>query len=259
MEHIMKYYNIETENIAVIGDWHSDLIYATKIINLLKLYNITYIVHTGDFSYYSEKSIFIAGLQKLLKKNNMILLFVDGNHENHPLLFNLATNQTTTFKTLRKNIWYIPRGNKWTFNGVLWMGIGGAVSINKKKLVEGSTWFPEEEITKEELSKATTGDKARVIITHDAPYNIQKLRNLYDIPMKKHSQEILDKSDNHQKMIEKIMNYHQPDYLFHGHHHLRYTEELNNTTVIGLDKNMTQPRANVIIVDANGKETIKLP
>ncbi len=115
------------------------------------------------------------------------------------------------------------------------MTAGGAVSVDKqwRILHERNTgqavWWPQEELTWEEVDRFKEVGKVDVLFTHDAPFN----------PLPVHQRDY--KSDamslEHQQRVRTLVEAVRPDLHFHGHFHHAHDSLFgyeHKTRVIGL-------------------------
>ena len=106
-------------------------------------------------------------------------LFIDGNHENHPLL---ATYPTRGFHggmvhEVRPHVLHLMRG--WAFDlcGMSFLAMGGAASHDREYRTEGVSWWPEEVPSEDERSLceqtlSEIGWRVDHVLTHDAPSDL---------------------------------------------------------------------------------------
>ena len=97
-------------------------------------------------------------------KNNPMLYFIDGNHENFDIL--------ETFKDgyISPHIRYLTRGTITKLDNKNCLFMGGADSIDKHLRTEHLSWWKEEQITEENIE----GIKCDVdyVFTHCCPYDV---------------------------------------------------------------------------------------
>lgn len=164
--------------IYVTGDTHGEQARWTKanfpMIN--QLTNEDYVIVCGDFGYLfwgtEEEKAFLDQLEK--KKFN--ILFVDGNHENFPLIFSYPEEIWNGGRVhrIRKNIIHLMRGQVFTISGYTIFTMGGAFSIDRHCRQKDISWWPEELPGEEEYEEARKNlkqadYKVDYIITHAAP------------------------------------------------------------------------------------------
>lgn len=234
------------ERIAFAGDWHGNLTYGLKVLNHCVKNDVNTLIHVGDFGYLYDLN-FVAGLNKFLIKHDMILLFIDGNHDNHDFLRALPFH-SSGLRTLHSRMFYIPRGFRWEWEGISFLGLGGAHSVDKRlRISQGLHWWPNEVISYGEASKIIEKGHADIMITHDCPdgTNIPGL-SPYLFP-----KEEIAFAEGHRRMLRLIVEAVTPRFLVHGHYHSFYQEkvELENSQchVTGLDCDESPLRKNVLI------------
>ena len=106
------------------------------------------------------------------------ILYIDGNHENFPLIETYPVTEIFGAKANRisDHVYRIRRGEVLTLDGVTMLCIGGAMSHDKEWRVEGESWWKEEDITDADVDNALEnvsklGGKVDLILTHciDSP------------------------------------------------------------------------------------------
>lgn len=242
------------EVIAVAGDWHGNEDYALKIIALMEEAGVTALVHTGDFGFTHKESYYMQVLEAALAPADMLLIWVDGNHEHHTNLLMEPLDPEDGFRKLTPHIWHAPRGHRWDFQeGITWMALGGAASVDRITREEGFDWFPEEYLTREDVEKAKRPGEVFVMVAHDAPRQTPHLQNRLAGRGSIWPPEDITLSERNQDFVQEVVEAKAPLVLFHGHHHHRYSDWVGKTQVVGLDCNGTPPTANVILVDPFGE------
>lgn len=268
--------------LLVSGDWHGDPQHAVWTFEQALLNDCSDIFQVGDFGYWEHLEGGVAFLDmcsSVAVENDMRLYWIDGNHENHTMLRALygpegeRYNPTPEgFWEIRPNVYYVPRGTRWNWNGVELMGLGGAYSVDKAYRLgeevkekrdlyryekEGWTlsrhqrevkkaqrygghtmWWPEEEISDEELNYALRDQRPLdILFTHDKPRASNPDWNRKDLP------ECLPNQDKIQAVVRALT----PSLVVHGHLHHHYADTIRSsdaqeTTVIGLECNPDNPK-----------------
>lgn len=172
---------------------------------------------------------------------DMVMYWIDGNHDWHPELVRLgAWPHVTEPVVIRENFIYLPRGIVWEQDGVNFLTMGGAHSVDARHRTEGkSVWAEEERIHNWQIAKALDaayGKKIDVMLTHDGPETHHVQMNVLRQPNSPFNDE--RSAANRQKLMylaERV----KPKMLFHGHFHMAYREEWGPYYIIveGLDKN----------------------
>lgn len=249
--------------ILACGDVHGNTSAVCNVaIPIAKKNGCKTIMQVGDWGYWEHQQDgkrFLDKVSKALVREDITLYWIDGNHENHPKLWaEYAPSGPDGFCMIRPNLYYIPRGTVWKFDGVTCLGLGGAFSIDKEWRLQyelrdagllrssdymyskfshaevseysvGSDfvhtmWWPTEMIRFEdaELAKKNAVEKGPIDImfTHDVPTGV-------DVPGI-HS---VDKwrwpeTWQNRDLLREVYDVVQPKLLIHGHYHVRYTGKL---------------------------------
>lgn len=198
--------------IYFLGDIHGDLSKLNRMKSVVSP-NDT-IIQVGDFGFYPND---MKMAWKFFEEYPCRILAIDGNHENFDYLSQFSKDKPTN---IVGNLWYVPRGMVLEIENLLIGFLGGANSIDKAYCVKGLSWFPNEEVTQEDINKliVNVGDrKLDVLVTHAPPayiipYNFPplKLRD-WGLPP--------DWSDNSAKMVEVAYKALKPKKLICGHMH----------------------------------------
>jgi len=245
-------------NVLAIGDTHGNTSAICNVaIPTAKKRDCKIIVQLGDFGYWEHAETgkrFLNKVSKALVRENMIMYWIDGNHENHPLLWETYfPSGPDGLVMIRENLWYVPRGTVWKIGDVTCLGLGGAFSIDKQWRIEqelqdrghspfttlmgdssykewasqreGHTlWWPTEMITYEQakLARATAAEKGPVdlMFTHDCPTGT-------DIPgIHSEGKWTYPETWLNRDLLREVYDDVQPKMLVHGHYHVRYTDKL---------------------------------
>ena len=116
--------------------------------------NAIKIIQVGDFGWYPH----------LLKdwdwKCPFPIYAIEGNHEYFPLVQNW-----THVTEVKPNLWYVPRGTVMNIDGYDIGFMGGAHSVDRYNRREGISWWPEEEVTEQDIKKLSN-KKVDILVTH---------------------------------------------------------------------------------------------
>lgn len=104
------------------------------------------------------------------------IAFIDGNHDNHPLLntFPEKTWQGGLVHEIRPNVLHLQRGEIYDLAGASFFCFGGARSIDKDYRIPGVSWWSTEQYSSEQYQNALDHlDKVNFsvdyVLTHTAP------------------------------------------------------------------------------------------
>lgn len=231
--------------LLVAGDAHSDPNYLAYLYEVAVQTACQAIVVVGDLGYveHYDDGAFLdvaehGWKQTLAFGAPVALVWIDGNHENHPMLWSKygpdspiheATDEG--FWKMRNGVYYIPRGTRWEWSGIRFLGLGGAYSIDKMHLLkqqrqDGSQrWWPTEEITDADVAKCLADrSPVDVMFTHDKPRDAKVPWSRRDLPL----------ALPNQNKIQKVVDTLHPKLLVHGHLHIRYQDKVDRTVVEGL-------------------------
>jgi len=108
------------------------------------------------------------------------------------------------------------------------MYISGAWSIDKDYRTPGLSWWEEEEMSYDELSKAVNffiAKKPNIVCSHDCPTSV--LSHLY------HSMIIPTRTG---QAMDVMLDYYKPSYWFFGHHHQSWKKNIDGCTFVCLNE-----------------------
>lgn len=239
----------ENDNFILAGDWHGSKYQAGKVVERAIQSNAKVIFQLGDFGIWDVDMQFPRRLNNLLQDSGITLYFVDGNHENFPLLYTFPIEEDGTRK-IASNIFHLPRGFRFEMAGLRVMALGGAASIDLNFREEGESWWSEESLTDADIRKAVEGGKVDVMLCHDSPEGAPN--SICDdiqgqLGALNYFGSGLEYCTAHRKLLAQVTNEVTPAVLFHGHYH-RYMEGAymheNGTLgyVFGLDQGNTPLR-----------------
>lgn len=153
------------------------------------------------------------------KRENTIIRWCDGNHEDHQSLQELESNE------IGPNIFYHPRGSYITLeDGRNMLFIGGAHSIDEYLRTPYWTWFPQETITQKDLDNLPD-IRVDIVISHTCPTEWEHLllRNR-------------EHPEPSRLALSIVLNRYKPDLWYHGHWHQFKKGKYNNTYWTCLNK-----------------------
>src|SRR6187402_275718 len=238
--------------VMLLGDTHGNTGFIiNKVIPAAVEAGVHWIYQVGDFGYWEHTeggAVFLNKVNAALVAAGLEIVFIQGNHDKVSRIPN-NYNELLGFYPVRTSIWYAPNGTQWEIEGKSFLALGGAYSIDKqwrlkaekenaeaqvaqqrvkygneysiKHLTERAyednartLWFPEEEMTNEEVNKIVASMKnvqIDVILAHDKPLASNPLVKLMPIP------ECLP----NQRRLQTAVNALQPKLFVHGHLHAR--------------------------------------
>ena len=226
--------------IMMAGDTHGNLRHWAYLLSQAVSHNVEKILQLGDFGYWEHKKDgvhYLAALETMIAEVGIPVYWVDGNHENHEMLRekyidptrkDWAENSPYTsneypFIKIREGLWHIPRGTVWTWDDVKFLGIGGAYSVDRGYRRVGESFWFEEVLTDREAEDASKVGKVDVMVSHDVPLGL----NMSHIFAKRGTNySHIPASEYNRKLLRQVVEGCKPDYVFHGHYHVRYDDKL---------------------------------
>lgn len=235
------------DQVVIAGDWHGNLRWAAHVVRNLRAWlpdeSPRVILHAGDFGVWRLHLSYLDHLNDALGDEDAVVLFVHGNHEDFPFLYELAgTNQPRHPIAIRSNITWLPAGFRWSWHGRTWLALGGAVSVDRALRTEGRDWFADETITDEQANRVIDDGRADVMLCHDTPSSV---RLHLPPPSRLWADRDLARADRHREHLQSIVDTVQPSHLIHGHYHLEVDRIVGmrhgDVRVVGLDCDGTGP------------------
>lgn len=211
--------------VAFAGDWHGDTFWAKQVINVAHQWGIKRIYHVGDFGIWPGEfgASFIRKTHKWLDKYDMEIWVTPGNHEWWPRLEEIYSKYPGQVAPTSKNyprIKWLPRGHRWEDDGISFVSLGGAPSIDRDYRSPGKSWWPEEVITEEDVERTVAGGYADIMITHDSPNpGVKKVQQIVTGPSTWPPLARIY-SDRGRELMTKAFEGVQPKLLVHGHYHV---------------------------------------
>lgn len=209
-------------NYLIAGDWHGHQSEADMVLTLAVKSSIDTIIHVGDFGTYKKHQGFLDTTQRILAAHNIRIYFLDGNHEDFDYLYSIPL-LSNGLRAVRDNIFHIPRGFRWSWEGVSFMGLGGAASINVEKLKKEGTWWEQEALTDEDILNASLPGKVDVMFTHDSPVtasnSIANSADEQSAVLERFGPRSVRYCIEHRNRLAQVTNIVTPKILYHGHYH----------------------------------------
>lgn len=227
--------------IMFAGDIHGNVSHLEWLFRHAKKNEVDTIIACGDFGYWAHLAWgrkYLNTCARLAEKNNIPVLWVDGNHENHDLLDELREKHGDSAPIPTPNEWvkWIPRGCRFDINGWVFMGYGGAYSVDWKERVLGHSYWRQELINPYHIDNMDDSE-VDVLITHEAPFG-KELTYKDDIPV----------SVAQRELVLEIQQKVNPSLHVCGHHHTRATWQSGDTEVHVLGRD-TMKAESVLIRD----------
>ena len=207
--------------VGITGDMHGDLYFFQTY--KAKRKGITHLIVCGDFGYIWRGGMKEDRQLNYFNKIGVKVLFVDGNHENHPLLNEYPVTEMYGGKVhkIRENIIHLIRGEVYKINGDKYFVFGGANSTDIEDRKEGWNWWKEEKPSDEDKNNAL-----RNLKKHNYKVDYVLTHTCYPLALKNvgGDKRVDDVSDYLNALRDKI----KFKYWFFGHMHVNTNiSELN--------------------------------
>jgi len=217
------------KTIMLVGDTHANLDHIEEMaIEAVRL-GITDLYQLGDFGF-TLTDDFFKKVTEIMSDRSLTIHWIDGNHDNHDLIRSWPTRPGESF-WVSDCIEYLPRGYRWEIEGVSFLAMGGAVSIDRDRRTEGvSIWYGEH-ISYAEAELAVNGGHADIILSHDVPFGpLEEELNSYRVPYQ-------EAAEGNRKTLLAIVDVVRPSLIAHGHYHYRYDRMFQGIQVSGYGMN----------------------
>lgn len=241
--------NQEVQKIAFAGDWHANKMWAVQAILFAASHGADTIIHLGDYGYDFDPT-FRGVVNDALEETDLTLQFVDGNHEDFSWLLSQPVQEDGR-RQISDRVYHLPRGYRWEWDGVTFLALGGAFSVDRQWRVLGDSFWIEETITPEEVKLACEGGLVDVLVSHDCPSGVLipgLERNTPYLPA-----EALHYAKNHRIRLRDVVDEVQPLSVWHGHYHIPYETRTDfgygPVAVMGLGMDGEVMHHNVTVVD----------
>lgn len=215
--------------ILLVGDTHGNTLWWEQFVTpAAQQLNADVICQVGDFGYWQGGDDFLSAVDA----TGIPVAFLDGNHEQHPYLEAAVAKArfeqqltATDPVPLGGNLSYLPRGGRFSWDGVTVAALGGARSIDRALRRPGISWFAEEAISNSDLELLADGATAQVLLCHDAPLCAPvPLSPRHELPFVWQAE--LETCTEHRMRLDEALDMVQPELLVHGHYHCRWAGDV---------------------------------
>ena len=168
--------------IYITGDIHGTLDIG-KVVQFFSDPNVSegltkddYLILLGDTAICWDDGKTDGEVKRILRSLPVTTLFIDGNHDNHPLIaeYPVIEWKGGHVHEIEPDILHLMRGEVFTIEDKTFFAFGGAYSIDCLRRIEGVSWWPEEMPSAEEYQRGRNNLRkcdyaVDVILTHTAP------------------------------------------------------------------------------------------
>jgi predicted phosphodiesterase len=244
--------DLDVSRALVVGDMHGNLFaWQRTILPAFKKLGADLIIQVGDFGY-GWNADYLTELDGILDDasdacgKRVHAYWLDGNHENFDQLEQVGAfpNQVTPQET-SDHTTYLPRGYVWEWHGKRLMALGGAYSVDKFYRTPHRSWWPQEEITEEDVVRAQLAGHVDVFFAHDCFQGV-RVPGVHADWKQDEFEEVC--RPNRQRLLVAVASA-TPGLFVHGHFHKNYTQEhvLGVERIVGL--NCEDAQGSAIVLD----------
>ena len=233
--------------VLLVGDTHGSAAWLERVVYpAAERHDTDVIFQVGDFGWWPRIATNDA-FWTLAQRSPVPLWWIDGNHEDH-LRLEADIDKTggpnaEGLVELGDNLFFVPRGSRFDFDGVSVVACGGAHSIDRRARTPGIDWFDQEHITDDDIERCVAGGHADILICHDAPagWKIPNLPSEGALPHLWHVE--LPECWDHRRRVARVMDGVTPSLVAHGHYHSGYRSSLDTgwgpMEIVGLSEDGT--------------------
>lgn len=248
-------YDLTLNRVLLVGDTHGNAHWWQGVVVVVAdRLGVDAIVQVGDFGYWPGSFDGDAYLE-LVRAAPVPVLFIDGNHENHPALRHDSGYPNRHPVSLGGSLWYLPRGSQVNIAGMSVLAVGGARSIDRAHRRAGTSWFWEEAVDADDLA-AISGLKADILLAHDAPAGWDIPGLLPDPALPWDWRLERPACEEHRSRLREALDILQPKIVVHGHYHQAYdlerAESWGPLRVAGLSEDGTPGAFATLTADVDG-------
>jgi len=248
------------------GDWHGNSQHAQNVFAHACRVEADAVIQLGDFGYgwsvqHGKGGVLYDNFTKTVsafaKAAETPCYWLPGNHENYDFLEEQAAKVSphplvaNRGYELESMVVYLPRPTALEFDGLRFLVMGGAASVDKRMRIPGKSWWHQEEITWAEVDACAELGQFDVLLSHDFPWEC----NIVDRHLDPYwGQEAMEKTTESRQKISEIVKASGVRAVFHGHLHVAYTELIfpepgRPVIVRGLDRDTTTMGDNCYLLD----------
>jgi Calcineurin-like phosphoesterase len=231
---------MDPEKVLVAGDWHGNRRWAVDSIwKARKLDEPRIICQLGDFGFWSYKHKewapgerhpealrYLEDVQSALELIAGEIWVTPGNHDNYDDIDKWVLDQAEDRIPVPGfgRIIVLRRGARWQWHDREWLSAGGAVSVDRllprPGRVPHESWWPQEEITREEELAIIADGYADVMLAHDYPARVHHEFDHHKDPF--FHPDDLERAQLHTERMQRIVDGVMPKWYMHGHLHRNY-------------------------------------
>jgi len=245
--------------IGLAGDWHGNDRWAVSVLDTFAARGVKTVYHLGDFGIWPGDGgkFYLQKIFETCEKHGITLWVTPGNHEDWTQIEDEKWTERQIIGGDKAKTWEVallPRGFFWELDGVSFISLGGAPSIDFEHRSEGKSWWPEEVIESHHLERLV---KADVMLCHDSPDGgtLQVQHIISSNPMG-WSQKGLTYCAKGRNLMNQAVEIVEPKLFVHGHYHVFGYRKDEETGRQWLSLNCDGQYGNVAILDTENMHVL---
>lgn len=172
-------------------------------------------------------------MNQYLNEYNQHIYITLGNHEDYQQIKSLEYHPEYygwLFNPTYPRILVAPRGHRWNWDGVSFVSIGGANSIDRRTRTENINWWTEEQISNKDIEDTIIGGYADIMVAHDCPDGVPLFGGHKAGKDNLWPPTSLVYAKKSRQMLRKATDIIKPNLFLHGHYHFtaKYSTTLND-------------------------------
>ena len=228
--------------VGLLGDTHGNTPWTLFALDTFRKRGITTILQLGDLGIWpgTSGSDFVNEITSAMEANGQTMYVVLGNHEDMDQVAATPVSEDG-WQHFSSRIMLAPRGHRWEWEGVSFVALGGAPSVDRWHRTSGpqwegkpQTWWAAEMITQAEVDLVAAGGYADVMVCHDAPNGVKTIDlNISGNPHGFKPWDLEYAAEGRALMTQAFKAV-APRIFLHGHYHFLVEERVDTTDVLGL-------------------------
>lgn len=224
--------------VLIAGDTHGNTRWLLSRFRVASRLGVKRMIVPGDFGMWTDRRLlkkraphplnvgWLTHIAEHAARCGVTLVFPDGNHDNHPDARALYPADCDGIRWIVDGVLgWADRGSVWTWGGVRFGALGGAVSSDSagggtdfngrdiRPRRPGVDWWPDTEpVTSADVEALRARGPVDVLVTHDAPSDV-------NVPHLHESRNVGAPLAN-RVLVRAGVNASKPKLVVHGHHHV---------------------------------------
>ncbi|KHL05400.1 metallophosphoesterase [Sinomonas humi] len=241
--------------ILIAGDWHRDAHWAVETIKAARQQGLRHLIHLGDLGVFWPSDYpelpsrtnrfgnaygFTRSLSEAVRDANIRFMFIDGNNDNHEFLAQLPRRRGGRAEMM--GLTYLPRGTRFRLGRRRFGALGGAYSVDRRQRRHHVDWWPEEELTADDVRRLGDG-RLDVLLTHEVPSSVELPGLLRLRP------ETAAAVNRNRQLVQAAVEATRPAQMFSGHWHQRLTVHVPGSETLLQVLDMQRRLGNSVVLD----------